>query len=594
MSRANDPVAWVVHRHRWLLGGSILIMLAAPYLGSLPVRTIPSVVALASDYTGATSAELKFYLGDRAGELSVVLGFLVFAGALSFGLALLSTRVVARLSSLATRDLRLHLHDTMLRRPPDYLRQGNRANMVRTALLQQSRAVAAYATGTLPAAFGVFFGVAIWAHTLFTAVDSPGQRGTALMVVLGVVAFLLVVNLCAVWLAGKKTQQSQAAVMAEQGAFIGLAGESVDQLSALQLNLAQADQQERLRDVLERMSRAEVRVATWSGLSAAAGSGVVLLGIPLLVLAWRGLGLRGEQLAVMVPALLMLQRSISSVGSLWTSRKITLPSIKLMEELLVAEPTIDTVATGKASDGPGALAFEDVHWSADGRSILAGIDLAVEPGETVALVGKGGSGKSSLLRLALRVGDPDRGRIALDGTAVADMSLDHLRRRVGLLEQHPAIFARSVRDNLLLDGATRSDDEILAAATTARFREVIDNLPDGLDTQLGGTSGTLSGSERRRLALTRLLLREPSLIFIDELEAGLPQADAQALLRDVRAATRGKTCLMVTHRPDLMDADRVAFVHEGCIFDIATHHQLESRCEPYRALLAETRETSHE
>jgi len=590
--RKANPVRWVLRQHVGLLLVSLGIMMAAPYLGSLPVRTIPAVVSLAAEHGGgtATSSELDLFLGSHAGELSYVLLLLVVAGALSFGLALLNIRVAARLSSLSNRDLRLHLHRKLLDRPPSYMREPGRADLARTALINQSRVVATYATNTLPSVLGVFFAVAVWAQTLFLAVDSPGRRGTAVLVVAAVVFLLLAINLVAVWIAGKKSQASQREVMQEQGAFIGLAGESVTNLTTLQLHVAQEAHQERVHAVLDRMSKAEVRVAGWSGLAAAASGGAVLLGIPLLVLAWKGLGLAGEQLAVMIPALLMLQRAVASVGSLWTSRKVSMPAIELVADLLADEPSIGGSGDAHVGAVEGRISFDDVRWSAEGREILRGVNLEVEPGQTVAVVGKGGCGKSSLLRLALRVAEPDAGRILLDGADVSSLRLSELRSRVGMLEQHPAFFARSLRENLLLDGRDASDDAILQAAEVARFKEVIDRLPEGLDHQMSGAEATLSGSERRRLALTRLLLRDPDVIFIDELEAGLPQADAQALLRDVRAATSGKTCLMVTHRPDLLEADQVAFVHEGAIFKIATHQALERDCEEYRSLLAEQRE----
>ena len=588
MSQKLHPVAWVWRRHAPLMAGSLLIMIASPYLGSLPVRTLPAVVALAAGQP-APAGELELFLGGRAGDLSAVLALLIAAGALSFGLALLSTRVAARLSSGANRDLAGELHRVLLERPPAFLRQPGKGDMLRTALIQQTRVVASYATNTLPAAIGVLFAVVIWAQTLYSAIDAPGQEGSAALVVVGVVALLLVSNLAAVWVAGKRSQTAQREVMREQGAFIGLAGESLASIGSLQLNVAAGEQQRRIAEVLDRMARAEVRVANWSGLAAAVGGGVIMLGIPLLVLAWQWLDLTGESLAVMIPALLMLQRAISSVGSLWTTRKVSLPAIELLAEMMAPQPS---VRDGDGRDRPatvrGRLAFEDVRWGVDGRAILDGVSFTVEPGETVAIVGAGGGGKSSLLRLALRLDAATGGHIRLDGTEVTAIELDELRRRVGILEQHPAFFARSLRDNLVLDGRRVADARIAEVARICHIEELVDRI--GLDKPLPDGGKTLSGSERRRLGLVRLLLREPEVILIDELEAGLPQALAQSLYRDVRAATAGKTCLMVTHRPDLLAADRVAFVHRGTILDVGAHPELELRCEPYRSLLAEKRE----
>jgi ATP-binding cassette subfamily B protein len=222
--------------------------------------------------------------------------------------------------------------------------------------------------------------------------------------------------------------------------------------------------------------------------------------------------------------------------------------------------------------------------------VLTGVSLDIEPGEIVALVGAGGSGKSTLLGLALGTLRPDAGQVLLDGRDIAALPLAQVRRSIGVLPQHPAFFARTVRDNLVLDDRRVADADLLAAADITQFREVVDRLPGGLDHVLGPGGGTLSGSEKRRLALTRLLLRGPRIILIDELEAGLPQAQAQDILRDVRQATAGTTCLMATHRPDLLDVDRVAFINGGCIVDTGSHQELEARLAAYRDLLAQRRE----
>jgi len=585
---AVRPVRWVWRRHAALMAVSLLIMIAAPYLGSLPVRTIPVVVALASGHP-APGGELSLFLGDRAGDLGAVLAVLVVAGGLSLALALVQTRVAARLSSQANRDLAGELHRVLLDRPPAFLRQPGRADMIRTALIQQTRVVSSYATNTLPSAIGILFAVVIWAQTLYSAVSAPGQEAAAAAVVLGVVVLLLAANLIAVWVAGKRSQTAQRDVMKQQGAFIGLAGESLGSIASLQLNVAADEQQRRVAAVLAEMSRAEVRVANWSGLATAVGGGVVMLGIPLLVVAWQGLGLAGESLAVMIPALLMLQRAISSVGSLWTTRKVSLPAVELVGEMMAAAPSVrDRDGDARPAEIRGRLAFDQVTWGVDGRAILKGVSFTVEPGETVAIVGAGGGGKSSLLRLALRLDAATGGSITLDGTEVTDIALDELRKRIGILEQHPAFFARSLRDNLLLDGRAIADERIREVARTCHIDELVERV--GLANPLPDGGRTLSGSERRRLGLVRLLLREPDVIFVDELEAGLPQALAQSLYRDLRAATAGKTCLMVTHRPDLLAADRVAFVHEGTILDVGAHQELEQRSAPYRSLLAEKRE----
>lgn len=233
----------------------------------------------------------------------------------------------------------------------------------------------------------------------------------------------------------------------------------------------------------------------------------------------------------------------------------------------------------------GALAFRNVVWKTGDRAVLDGVDLEVEPGEAVAIVGAGGSGKSTLLRLASRLVAPAAGTVTLDGQDVAAFEIDHLRRRVAVLEQHPALFDRTLRENLVLDGRAVEPARLARAIKDAELDEVVARLPGGLDHRLAG-GGALSGSERRRVALARVLLADPDVVLIDELEAGLPQSQAESLLAAVRTATAGKTCVMVTHRPDLLAADRVAFLSGGRIVALGRHDDLVASHEAYRSLLS--------
>ena len=154
-----------------------------------------------------------------------------------------------------------------------------------------------------------------------------------------------------------------------------------------------------------------------------------------------------------------------------------------------------------------------------------------------------------------------------------------------MLEQHPALFDRTLRENLILDGRAVEPARLARAIKDAELDEVVARLPGGLDHRLAG-GGALSGSERRRVALARVLLADPDVVLIDELEAGLPQSQAESLLAAVRAATAGKTCVMVTHRPDLLAADRVAFLSGGRIVALGRHDDLVASHEAYRSLLS--------
>lgn len=584
-----DPVRWVLRRH---LGGvlvAVAIGVASPWLGALPVRAIPAVVAMAAGAPAAQTppvpGELGLVLGD-APSLEAVLGALVAAGALSFALALLATRQAARLGARALVDLRGEVIARALSRPPDWLREQGRAASAKNALIAQCRVVTAYATGTVPAAVGVVSAIVIWSQAMGAAISAGAETngGQAAAIVVGsVVGILVVVNLVTVWLTAKQSAHAQKAVLTETSAYVVAVNESIDHLATLQLAGARGAQRARADAIAHRMATAEVRVATWSGLSGAATGGLAVLAIPLLVVAWKAIGLSGASLAVMIPSLLMLQRSISGLGSLWTSYKVSQPSIELVRQVLAAEPD---VGGGRATpEVDGTLGFRGVTWTLGDRQVLRGVDLDVGKGETVAIVGAGGSGKSTLLRMVSRLVAPTGGTITLDGVEVGALDVDHLRRRVAMLEQQPALFDRTLRENLVLDDRAVDPAKLDAVVKATQLDEVVARVPGGLDHRLAG-GGALSGSERRRVALARVLLADPDVILIDELEAGLPQAQAEALLASVRQATAGKTCLMVTHRPDLLDADRVAFLLDGTIAAQGKHDELVAAHDAYRSLLS--------
>lgn len=576
-----SAIRWLLRKRLGLVVASLALVALGPYLGSLPIRALPDVISVAKgEHAGG---ELRALLGDRADSLPSALALLTVVGALSFTLALVSTRLAASLSSRAVADLRLLVHERLLVRPPDVVRE--RANQLRGALLEQTRTVAAFVTNTLPAAVGVAFSIAIWATTLWIALASGHDRSPAAVVVIGAVVVLVGVNAGLAVASGRRTKALQAGNVAAYGELAGLVGESIDDLVALQLHVAEKAQHTRLAIVLDKMARAEIGIATWSGLATAASGGLVLLAVPLAVVAWRALDVAPEQLTVVVPALMMLQRSVAGVGSLWTSYRLARPAIDVVDALIAPEPTIADAANAKRlPTARGRIDLDHVAWAVGDRAVLRDVQLAIEPGSHVALVGRGGCGKSTLLQLALRVVRPSAGRVLLDGEDIAAIALADLRRRVALLDQHPAFFARSLRENLLLDERAVDDARILRLAERVQAREIIDQL-GGLDRVMPPRGGTLSGSERRRLALLRLLLRDPDVILIDELEAGLPQAMAQQLFAAVRELAAGKTLLAVTHRPDLLPTDRVAFIHDGAVAAIGTHDELSRTSAPYRQLL---------
>jgi ABC-type multidrug transport system fused ATPase/permease subunit len=250
-----------------------------------------------------------------------------------------------------------------------------------------------------------------------------------------------------------------------------------------------------------------------------------------------------------------------------------------------------------ASKVEGALAFEDVRFRHPGadQPLLDGVTFRVPAGAVVGICGKSGSGKSTLLRLLLRGLEPDTGRVTVDGLDVARIEPDRLPDVFGVLGQHSGLLERSVRQNLGFGCAepptTAALDAVLEAV--ALDDEFGSRGRRGLDYEVRPGRDNLAGGEIRRLCLARVLLRDPPVLVLDEPEAALPSRDAEALLRRVAVAARGRTCLVVTHAPHLLDSTFNVVLEAGRVAGVGTHAELVEQSAAYRALLADALAAPH-
>jgi ATP-binding cassette subfamily B protein len=255
----------------------------------------------------------------------------------------------------------------------------------------------------------------------------------------------------------------------------------------------------------------------------------------------------------------------------------------------------DTIALPQASGsrGGGRLRFERVRFSYPGTEtpVLDGVELELAPGETVALVGGTGSGKTSMALLVPRLYDVTGGRITLNGHDIRDLKLEDLRGRVGVAFEDPILFSASVKENLLLGWPEATDAELAVAIETAQAGFVYD-LPWGLDTRVGEQGLTLSGGQRQRLALARAIVHRPEVLVLDDPLSAL-DVHTEALVEDALAQVLdGVTALVVVHRPSTVAlADRVAFLHHSRIAAVGLHHDLMERVPSYRAVLSQEADT---
>jgi subfamily B ATP-binding cassette protein MsbA len=240
------------------------------------------------------------------------------------------------------------------------------------------------------------------------------------------------------------------------------------------------------------------------------------------------------------------------------------------------------------AEQPLKLAFEEVRFAYEGRSgrneVLRGINLEVNKGETVALVGGSGGGKTTLVNLVPRFFDPTGGRVALDGVDLRDLDVRELRQRIGIVTQETLLFMDSVHDNIAY-GRPAPRAAVEAAARQAHAHDFIQALPKGYDTPLAETGSTLSGGQRQRLAIARALLQDPPILILDEATSALDTESERAVQEALEVLMRDRTTLVIAHRlSTIQRATRICVLGHGEIMEMGTHQELLDRQGEYARL----------
>ncbi|WP_433856389.1 ABC transporter ATP-binding protein [Streptomyces kronopolitis] len=283
--------------------------------------------------------------------------------------------------------------------------------------------------------------------------------------------------------------------------------------------------------------------------------------------------------------------------------------VERVYELIDTEPALRERADAHPlpADAAATVAFEDVtfayappHHEPDGdttaaapaagplRPVLDGFSLRIEAGETVAVVGTSGSGKSTVSLLLPRFYDVTAGRVLIGGHDVRELTLESLRAAIGLVPETSFLFSDSVRDNIAYGHPGATDAQVREAARAARADGFISALPDGYDTEVGEQGLTLSGGQRQRVALARAILTDPRLLVLDDATSAVDARVEHEIHEALRGVMAGRTTLLIAHRASTLAlADRVAVLDGGRLVDIGTQEELESRCALYRRLLTD-------
>jgi thiol reductant ABC exporter CydC subunit len=338
-----------------------------------------------------------------------------------------------------------------------------------------------------------------------------------------------------------------------------LSAATLDLLDGLPELVALGAAQRRLDELTDtdtRLRRAAARSAAGVGLGAAlvslAAGGCVWAGLALGAPAVRAGQLHSVLLAVVVLTPIAVFDTLSTLPAAAAQFATARGALGRVFGLLDRpDPVVEPAVPADLPRPPYRLAVRNLsaRWTPDGPDVIRDIDVTLEPGERIAIVGPSGSGKTTLAAVLVRFLDPSAGRVTLNGIDTRDLAADDVRQVVGLLTDDAHLFDTTIAENLRVADRGADDTRLRRVLADARLLDWVDSLPNGLDTQVGEHGCRLSGGQRRRLALARALLADFPILIMDEPTEHLDEPTAAALTADLLAVTRGRTTVLITHRP---------------------------------------------
>jgi ATP-binding cassette subfamily B protein len=547
-------------RHRWLIVG----WLAFLAISSAAMLVLP--VAFRFMITRGFGQTDPAMLNAGFLALFGVAIVLAIAGALRyFCVSLLGERVAA--------DLREKLYAHLLHFDQAFFERTRSGELV-SRLAADTELVQSVVGSTL--SLSLRSAVMLIGSAVMLAVTSPRLAGLTALVIPAVI--LPIVFL------GRRVGRLARASQDRVADATAVASESLNAIHTVQAYTREPRETERYIDAVRNaLATARERIGTTALLTAL----VILLSFGAITLVlWAGAHavLDGRMTAgVLGQFVLYAVIAAGSVGGLtevWGEVLRCAGALGRIGELLDSKPQIRSPATPEVLVQPvrGALRFEQVEFrypSRPDRPALHDFSLAVEPGETVALVGPSGAGKSTVFQLLLRFHDPQHGRVTLDGIDLRAWPLDGLRGSFALVPQDPVLFGASAADNIRFGRSDANDADVVAAARASEAHEFLDALPDGYDTYLGERGVRLSGGQQQRVAIARALLRDAPILLLDEATSSLDAQSEQLVQHALTRLMRGRTTLVIAHRlATVQRADRIVVIDQGRIVAQGTHAEL--------------------
>ena len=282
--------------------------------------------------------------------------------------------------------------------------------------------------------------------------------------------------------------------------------------------------------------------------------------------------------------------SMMMVSMMFQTMTRAAASAKRVSEILESDPAIIGKDTNTSNNNNGSVEFKNVYFSypnATGRPVLSDINLDIKPGETVAVIGATGSGKSSLVNLIPRFYDATDGEILIDGLNVRDYNLDALRRKIAFVLQKTELFSGTVAENIRWGRPEASDEDVKLAAQIAQAHDFIMGFNDDYNTMIAEKGASLSGGQKQRIAIARAILRRPEILIFDDSTSALDLGTEARLHKALRENIKDTTIIMIAQRiASIKNCDRIAVIENGTIVAFAPHDELMKASDTYRDIYA--------
>jgi len=306
----------------------------------------------------------------------------------------------------------------------------------------------------------------------------------------------------------------------------------------------------------------------------------------------------GEVVAVVLLSL-EFSRTLLMIGEFFFAgalgREVAASVVQFLDEKAPVRSS-ETAHAGQTTGKAVRIDLEDITFTYPGTKVPAirNMNMTLEPNETVALIGKSGSGKTTVTNLLLRTLDPDSGVIRFDGVAEEDLTLEWIREQIALVPQDPFLFYGTIADNLRMAKESATDEELIAALAAAELKDFIDESPDGLDTKVGDQGMALSGGQAQRLAIARALLKDAPIVILDEPTSQIDVETEALLNRALERLCASKTVLLIAHRLSTIEqADRIVVMDNGEIAESGTRDELLAQGGIYAGMIRTKQEIEH-